>query len=178
MQQLRRVARVRESGWLERSVVTVRDINGLVLLEKDEIIKPNSTMEVLSQLKPSFEGIGKMGYDDIALRKYPAVERINHVHTPGNSSGIVDGASAVLIGNEIAVRDLKLTPRGRIVSTAVLATDPTLMLAGPGPAAKKCLAKAGMTTKDIDLFEINEAFSSVVLRFMRDMEIPHEITNV
>jgi acetyl-CoA C-acetyltransferase len=178
LESQRRAAHARDSGWFDRSVVPVRDINGLPVLEKDEFIKPNTSMAALANLKPSFESMGKMGYDDIALRKYPSVERINHVHTPGNSSGIVDGASAVLIGNEKIARELNLAPRGRIVATAVLATDPVIMLSGPGPAAKKCLARAGMTTRDIDLFEINEAFASVVLRFMQDLDIPYEITNV
>jgi acetyl-CoA C-acetyltransferase len=178
LESQRRAAHARDSGWFDRSVVPVRDINGLPVLEKDEFIKPNTSMAALAKLKPSFESMGKMGYDDIALRKYPSVERINHVHTPGNSSGIVDGASAVLIGNEKIARELNLAPRGRIVATAVLATDPVIMLSGPGPAAKKCLARAGMTTRDIDLFEINEAFASVVLRFMQDLDIPYEITNV
>ncbi|GAB3628417.1 acetyl-CoA acetyltransferase [Pandoraea terrae] len=178
LESQRRAVRARDSGWFDRSVVPVRDINGVTILEKDEFIKPGTTMEGLAALKPSFEAMGNLGYDEICLRKYTSVDRVRHVHTPGNSSGIVDGASAVLIGSEKAGRDLGLTPRGRIVATAVLATDPIIMLAGPGPAAKKCLAKAGMTTKDIDLFEINEAFASVALRFMKDLDIAHEITNV
>jgi len=135
-------------------------------------------MDILGGLRPSFANLGAMGFDDLMMRKYPQIPAINHVHTGGNSSGIVDGASAVLIGSEQAGKDLGLTPRGRIVATAVLATDPTIMLIGPGPAAKKVLAKAGMTTADIDLFEINEAFASVALRFMKDLDISHEITNV
>jgi len=178
LESQRRAARARDSGWFNRSVVPVRDINGMVVLEKDEFIKSGTTMEALAALKPSFEAMGKLGYDDICLRKYTSVERIEHVHTPGNSSGIVDGASAVLIGSEKVARDLGLRPRGRIVATAVLATDPIIMLSGPGPAAKKCLAKAGLTTRDIDLFEINEAFASVAMRFMKDLDIPQEITNV
>ncbi|MDB5969965.1 MAG: acetyl-CoA C-acetyltransferase [Hydrocarboniphaga sp.] len=178
LESQRRATRARDSGWFDRSVVPVRDLNGLVILEKDEFIKPGTTMDGLAKLKPSFDGLGKIGFDDIALRKYPQVERIHHVHTPGNSSGIVDGASAVLIGSEKIGKELGLRPRARIVATAVLATDPVIMLTGPGPAAKKCLARAGMTTKDIDLFEINEAFASVVLRFMRDLDISPEITNV
>ena len=112
------------------------------------------------------------------LRKYPQLPNIDHVHTPGNSSGIVDGAAAVLVGSEKAGKNLGLVPRGRVVATAVLATDPTIMLIGPGPAAKKVLAKAGMTIADIDLFEINEAFASVAMRFMQDLDISHEVTNV
>jgi acetyl-CoA C-acetyltransferase len=178
LESQKRAARARDLGWFDRSVVPVTDINGLVILDRDEFIKPNTTMAGLAQLKPSFEAIGKMGYDDMALRKYSSVERIRHVHTPGNSSGIVDGASAVLIGNERIGRELGLEPRARVVATAVLATDPIIMLTGPGPAAKKCLAKAGMTISAIDLFEINEAFASVAMRFMRDLDISHGVTNV
>jgi len=178
LESQRRAARARDSGLFDRSVVPVRDINGVVVLEKDEFIKPGTTMEALGQLKPSFDAMGKLGYDDIALRKYPQVARINHVHTAGNSSGIVDGASAVMIGSERVGKQLKLAPRGRIVATAVLATEPTIMLTGPGPAAKKVLAKAGLSVRDIDLFEINEAFASVALRFMKDLDISPDITNV
>jgi acetyl-CoA C-acetyltransferase len=121
---------------------------------------------------------GSMGFDDVILAKYNTLDRIDHVHTPGNSSGIVDGASAVMIGSEKAGNDLGLKPRGRILATAVLATDPIIMLTGPGPAAKKCLGKAGLTPADIDLWEINEAFASVVLRYMQDLELDPEITNV
>lgn len=173
-----RAAHARDNGYFDRSVVPVRDINGLVVLERDEFIKPATTLEGLAQLKPSFAAMGKVGYDDIALRKYPQVARIEHIHTAGNSSGIVDGASATLLGSERMGKELGLTPRARIIATAVLSTEPTLMLAGPGPAAKKALAKAGLTVQDIDLFEINEAFASVALRFMRDLDISPEITNV
>lgn len=173
-----RAAHARDSGYFDRSVVPVRDVNGLVVLERDEFIKPGTTMEALAQLKPSFASMGKVGYNDIALRKYPQVARIEHIHTAGNSSGIVDGASATLLGSELAGQQLGLEPRARIVATAVLSTEPTLMLAGPGPAAKKALAKAGLRVQDIDLFEINEAFASVALRFMRDLDISPEITNV
>ncbi|MCA0900524.1 acetyl-CoA C-acetyltransferase [Microbulbifer agarilyticus] len=173
-----RAAHAQQNGYFDRSVVPVKDLNGVTILDRDEFIKPKSTMAVLGKLRPSFEAMGALGFDDLMLRKYPEIPAINHVHTPGNSSGIVDGAAAVLIGSEKAGKDLGLTPRGRIVATAVLATDPTIMLVGPGPAAKKVLAKAGMTTADIDLFEINEAFASVALRFMQDLEISHEVTNV
>jgi acetyl-CoA C-acetyltransferase len=173
-----RAVRARDLGWFDRSVVPVKDINGLTVLERDEFIKPHTTRSGLAQLKPSFQAAGKLGYDELALRKYPRVERIRHVHTPGNSSGIVDGASAVLVGNERIAKQLGLEPRARIVATAVLATDPVIMLSGPGPAAKKCLARAGLTIAEIDLFEINEAFASVALRFMKDLGISPEITNV
>jgi acetyl-CoA C-acetyltransferase len=178
LESQKRAAHARDLGWFDRSVVPVKDINGLTVLERDEFIKPDTTMAGLAQLKPSFEAAGKLGYDERALRKYSAIERIRHVHTPGNSSGMVDGASAVLVGNERIGQVLGLEPRARIVATAVLATDPIIMLTGPGPAAKKCLAKAGMTILDIDLFEINEAFASVAMRFMRDLGISSDITNV
>jgi len=156
----------------------VVDCNGLTILEKDDFIKPDTTMEGLAGLRASFEMVGQFGFDDIILNKYNTLEKINHVHTPGNSSGIVDGSSAVLIGSERAGKDLGLTPRGRIVATAVLSTDPIIMLTGPGPAAEKCLKKAGLEKSDIDLWEINEAFASVAMRYMKDLGIDHEITNV
>jgi acetyl-CoA C-acetyltransferase len=173
-----RAAHAQANGYFDRSVVPVKDLNGLTILEKDDFIKPNTTMEILGKLRASFEPMGQLGYDDMILRKYPQLTAINHVHTPGNSSGIVNGASAVLVGSEQAGKDLGLTPRGRVVATAVLSSDPIIMLTGPGPAAKKVLAKAGMTTADIDLFEINEAFASIGLRFMQDLDISHDVTNV
>jgi len=178
MESQRRAAHARDSGYFDRSVVPVVDESGLTILERDDFIKPDTTLEGLGGLNASFEMIGQFGFDDVILRKYPMLDHIEHVHTPGNSSGIVDGSSAVLIGSEKAGRDLGMTPRGRIVATAVLATDPIIMLTGPGPAAKKCLDKAGLKKEDIDLWEINEAFASVALRYMRDLEIDHEITNV
>ena len=178
LESQRRATRARDSGWFDGSVVPVKDCNGLTILERDDFIKPDTTLEALAGLKPSFQMMGQLGFDDVILAKYTTLERINHVHTPGNSSGIVDGASAVLIGSEKAGRDLGLTPRARIVATAVLSTDPTIMLVGPGPAAKKCLEKAGLGVADIDLWEINEAFAAVPLRYMKDLGIDHEITNV
>jgi len=178
LESQRRAAHARDSGWFDRSVVPVRDCNGLTILERDDFIKPDTTMEGLGGLKASFEQAGQLGFDDVILAKYTTLEKINHVHTPGNSSGIVDGSSAVLIGSEKAGKDLGLKPRARIVATAVLATDPIIMLIGPGPAAKKCLQKAGLTVADIDLWEINEAFASVALRYMKDLEIDHAVTNV
>lgn len=174
----RRAAHARDNGYFDRSVVPVLDKNGLVILDKDDFIKPGTTLEALAGLKASFEMVGQFGFDDTLLRKYNTLDKINHVHTPGNSSGIVDGASAVLIGSEKAGTDLGLTPRGRVVATAVLARDPIIMLIGPGPAAKKCLDKAGLSVADIDLWEINEAFASVALRYMKDLGIDHSITNV
>lgn len=178
MESQRRAAHARDNGWFDRSVLPVRDVNGTVVLERDDFIKPGTDMQTLGGLKPSFAQMGALGMDEMAIAKYPQVNRIDHVHTPGNSSGIVDGASAVLIGSEKAGRDAGLEPRGRIVAAAVLATDPVIMLTGPGPAAKKCLAKAGLTRDDVDIWEINEAFASVALRYMRDLDIDPEITNV
>lgn len=171
-------AKARDSGWFDRSVVPIRDENGLIILEKDDFIKPDTDMQTLGSLKPSFAGPGAMGYDEVALVRYPHVERINHVHTPGNSSGIVDGASLVMVGNEKIGKELGLTPRGRVRAIALTATDPTIMLTGPGPASKKALEKAGLTIDDIDLVEINEAFASVALRLQRDLNVPDEKLNV
>ena len=174
----RRAAHGRDNGYFDRSVVPVLDKNGLVILQHDDFIKPDTTVEKLAGLKASFEMMGQFGFDDIILRKYNTLEKINHVHTPGNSSGIVDGASAVLVGSEQAGKDLGLTPRARVVATAILASDPIIMLTGPSPAAKKCLKAAGLTPADIDLWEINEAFASVALRYMKDLDIDPAVTNV
>jgi len=174
----RRASQARDNGWFNRSVLPVTDEIGGIILDRDTLIKPDASKQTLGALKPSFASMGALGFDEIAISRYPQVARIDHVHTPGNSSGIVDGASAVLIGSEAAGKDLEIEPRGRIVATAVLATDPVIMLAGPGPAAKKCLAKAGLAVNDIDLWEINEAFAAVPLRYMRDLGIDHEIINV
>jgi acetyl-CoA C-acetyltransferase len=178
MESQRRAAHARDSGYFDGSVVPVRDKNGLMILERDDFIKPDTNMDILGGLKPSFEMMGSMAFDEIILNKYNTLENISHVHTPGNSSGIVDGASAVLIGSEKAGRDLNLKPRARILAGSILASDPVIMLAGPGPAAKKCLKTAGLTPDDVDLWEINEAFASVALRYMKDLEIDHSITNV
>lgn len=174
----RRAAFARDNGYFDKSVVPVVDSNGLTILERDDFIKPDTTLEGLAGLRASFEMMGQFGFDDVILSKYTTLEKINHVHTPGNSSGIVDGSSAVLIGSEQAGKDLGLTPRGRIVATAVLSTDPIIMLTGPGPAAQKCLRTAGLEKSDIDLWEINEAFASVAMRYMKDLGIDHEVTNV
>jgi len=173
-----KAARARADGSFARSLVPVTDQNGVVLLDHDELIRADSSLEGLGQLKPSFEMMGAMGFDAAAIRKYSHVERINHVHTPGNSSGIVDGAALMLIGSAAKGRELGLTPRARIVATAVTSTDPTIMLTGPAPASRKALAKAGLKVDDIDLFEVNEAFASVVLKFMKDMDVPEEKVNV
>ncbi len=173
-----RAAKARDNGWFDSAVVPVRDKNGVLILERDDFIKGDSTMEGLGGLRASFQEMGKYGFDDIILKKYNNLERINHVHTPGNSSGIVDGASAVLIGSEQAGKDLSMTPRAKVRATAILSSDPIIMLAGPGPSAKKALKTAGMSKDDIDLWEINEAFASVAMRYMKDLDISHDITNV
>ena len=173
-----KAARARANGSFDKSLVPVQDQNGIILLDHDEFIRADSTMEGLGKLKPSFEMIGQMGFDATALRVYSQIERINHVHTPGNSSGIVDGAALMLIGSEAKGRALGLQPRARIVVTAVTSTDPTIMLTGPAPATRKALAKAGLRVEDIDLFEVNEAFASVVLKFIKDMAIDPDKVNV
>ena len=174
----KKAARAREAGLFKDSVVPVTDAIGDVILGEDEFIKAHTTMEGLAALKISFEAMGAMGYDSVALRRYPQVERIRHVHTAGNSSGIVDGAAAVLIGSEAKGRELGLTPRARVVATALSGADPTIMLTGPMPAARKALLKAGLTIDQIDLFEINEAFAVVPMKFMKEMGVPEEKVNV
>ncbi|MDF3933954.1 acetyl-CoA C-acetyltransferase [Pseudomonas citronellolis] len=173
-----KAAKARAEGLFARSLVPVSDQNGVILLDHDEFIRADSTLEGLGALKPSFEMMGQMGFDASALRKYSHVERIEHVHTPGNSSGIVDGAAAMLIGSEAKGRELGLKPRARIVATAVTSTDPTIMLTGPAPATRKALAKAGLRVDEIDLFEVNEAFASVVMKFMKDMGVAESKVNV
>ena len=174
-----RAAKAIADGAFARSVIPVRDLNGEIVLDHDEFVRPGTTPESLAGLKPSFEGIGEMGgFDAVALQKYHWVEKINHVHTPGNSSGIVDGASLCVIGSEQAGRDNGLTPRARILSVSSVGSEPTIMLTGPAPSAEKALAKAGLTVDDIDLFEVNEAFAAVVMKFMKDLNVPHEKVNV
>lgn len=173
-----KAAHARSSGYFKKSLAAVKDMNGVTLLEEDEFIKPNSSMETLAKLKPAFLAPGEAMYDAVAQFKYPQVDRITHVHTAGNSSGIVDGAALVLMGSEEKGRALGLTPRARVVSAAVIGAEPIIMLAGPAPAARKALAKAGLKIEDIDLFEVNEAFSAVVLRFIQEMKIDPERVNV
>jgi acetyl-CoA C-acetyltransferase len=166
-------------GYFAKSVVPVRDINGVTVLEHDEHRRPGTTVETLGKLRPAFDGIGAMaGFDAVALQKYHWVERIDHVHTGGNSSGIVDGAAVVLIGNAGVGERFGMVPRARIVATAVTGSDPTIMLTGPTPATRKVLDVAGLTVEDIDLFELNEAFAAVVLKWMRDLDLPAEKVNV
>ncbi|MDH6116153.1 acetyl-CoA C-acetyltransferase [Kitasatospora sp. GAS204B] len=174
-----RAAKAQADGLFDRSVVPVRDRNGLLVLERDEYLRPGTTVETLAGLKPAFAAVGEAGgFDAVALQKYHWVERIDHVHTAGNSSGIVDGASLVAIGSPAIGERYGLRPRARIVSAAVSGSEPTIMLTGPAPATRKALAKAGLTAADIDLVEINEAFSAVALRFMRELGFSHEQVNV
>jgi len=167
-QSQKRAAHALSKGYF-KSIIPVTDQNGLDILAHDEHIRSDTTMEDLGRLDPAFEMIGNLGYDAIAMGKYTEVENINHVHTAGNSSGIVDGAAAVLIGSKQKGKDLGVSPRAKIISAATVSTDPTIMLTGPGPASKKVLKKAGMVIDDIDLIEVNEAFAAVVLRFIEDM---------
>ena len=174
-----RAAAAWSGGRFAKSVVPVRDINGAVILDHDEFMRPETTVESLSKLNPSFSAMGEMGgFDAVALQKFHWVERIDHVHTPGNSSGIVDGAALTLVGSEAAGKAAGLTPRARVVATAVTGADPTIMLTGPTPATKKVLAAAGLTPADIDVWELNEAFASVVLKWMRDFNLDIEQANV
>ncbi|GAD84790.1 acetyl-CoA C-acetyltransferase [Nocardia asteroides] len=172
-------AKATTGGYFAKSIVPVKDINGLVVLDNDEHMRPGTTAADLSKLNPSFAGIGELGgFDAVALQKYTYIEKINHVHHGGNSSGIVDGAALVLIGSEEAGKNSGLTPKARIVSTATSGADSTIMLTGPTPAAKKALDRAGLTIEDMDLVEINEAFASVVLKFQKDLNVPDEKLNV
>lgn len=166
-------------GYFTKSVVPVKDSNGVTVLDHDEHRRPGTTVQALAALKPSFAGVGEAaGFDAVAMQKYTSVEKINHVHHGGNSSGIVDGAALVLIGTEQAGARFDLTPRARIVATAVTGSEPTIMLTGPTPATLKALSLAGLSVDDIDLFELNEAFASVVLKFQKDLQIPDEKLNV
>src|ERR1700750_3248008 len=174
-----RAAAAQAEGRFKDSVIPVKDLNEHVVLDNDEFIRPGTTVETLGNLKPSFEAIGEMGgFDAVALQKYHWIEKINHVHTPGNSSGIVDGASLLAIGNEQTGDELGLEPKARVLASAAHSADPTIMLTGPAPASKKALAKAGITVDQLDLVEINEAFAAVVLRFVRDMGLDMEKVNV
>ena len=178
LESQKRAAHARASGYFSHSLVPVTDFLGQVILAEDEFIKPQTTLEGLASLKPAFDQMGGMGFDQVALTRYPQVERIQHVHHAGNSSGIVDGAAALLIGSEAAGKTHDFTPRARIVAAALSGADPTIMLTGPMPAARKALAKAGLTIDQIDLFEVNEAFAAVVMRFMKEMGVSHDRVNV
>jgi acetyl-CoA C-acetyltransferase len=175
----KRAGKAWEEGRFKKSVVPVKDVNGIALLDKDEHMRPTTTMQTLAALNPSFVQMGDMaGFDAVAVQRYPEIEKINHVHTPGNSSGIVDGAAAVLIGNAAAGKRAGLKPRAKIKAFANIGSEPAIMLTGPIPVSEKVLKKAGMSKKDIDLWELNEAFASVVLRYMQALDIPHDKINV
>jgi len=175
----RRAANAWEEGRFRKSVVPVKDVIGQVLLEHDEIVRPGTTAEDLGQLRPAFQMPGEQaGFDAVAIQRYPDVERIDHRHTAGNSSGIVDGAAAVLVGNQEIGEQFGMKPRARIRAFASVGSEPTIMLTGPMPATEKVLKRAGMTTSDIDLFELNEAFAAVVLRYMQQLELDPEKINV
>ncbi|MGC1429875.1 MAG: acetyl-CoA C-acetyltransferase [Albidovulum sp.] len=176
----RRAAKAWKDKRFANSVVTIRDQNGLAILDHDEYMRPGTDMQALGALKPAFKDMGEVmpGFDKIALMKYPHLERINHIHHAGNSSGIVDGAAAVLIGNKEFGEAHGLKPRARIRATAKIGTDPTIMLTGPVPVTEKILKDSGMSISDIDLFEVNEAFASVVLRFMQAFNVDHDKVNV
>jgi acetyl-CoA C-acetyltransferase len=175
----RRAAFAQQSGYFDRSIVPVKDVIGEVALARDEYLRPGTTMADLAKLKPAFTQMGEDGgFDAVALMRYPQVEAINHVHTAGNSSGIVDGAAAVLVGSRKAARKAGLTPRARIRAFASIGSEPTIMLTGPAGSARKALKRAGMKPKDIDLWEINEAFAAVVLRFVRDLDLSLDNVNV
>ena len=165
-------------GYFNQSIIAVKDKAGVTILAQDEFIKPTTTAEGLAKLNPSFAMMGQMGFDAIALQKYPEVQNINHVHHAGNSSGIVDGAALVLLASEKAVKEQGLKPRAKVLATALVGSDPTIMLTGPAPAARKALAKAGLTIDDIDLFEVNEAFAAVVMRFITELKVDPAKVNV
>ncbi|WP_066266536.1 acetyl-CoA C-acetyltransferase [Hydrogenophaga palleronii] len=175
----RRAAHAWREGYFGKSVVPVRDLNGLVILERDEHVRGDTSMDTLAKLEPSFTVQGeKMGFDALALHRYPQLGGIEHIHHAGNSSGIVDGASAVLIGTKEAAAAQGLKPRARVRAFGTVSTEPTIMLTGPAPAAQAALKRAGMHARDVDLFECNEAFASVVLRFMEVLDVPHDRVNV
>lgn len=175
----RRAAHAWDNGYFDNSVIPIKDHIGMTLLEKDEHMRPGTSMDDLASLKAAFEIMGdQAGFDSVALQKYPELEAINHVHTGGNSSGIVDGSAAMLLGSKEIGDSMGLKPRAKIVGFSSIGTDPTIMLTGPTPSAEKVLARCGMTTDDIDLFELNEAFASVVMLFMKKLDIPHDKINV
>lgn len=174
----KKAAAAQANGYFNKSVIAVKDKAGVTILAKDEFIKPTTTAESLGKLNPSFAMMGQMGFDAIALQKYPEVATVNHVHHAGNSSGIVDGAAVVLVASEKAVKEQNLKPRAKVLSTALVGSDPTIMLTGPAPAARKALDKAGLTIDDIDLFEVNEAFAAVVMRFITELNVDPAKVNV
>jgi acetyl-CoA C-acetyltransferase len=174
----KRAANAWKNGYFKKSVTPVKDINGLTILDRDEHMRPDTTMQSLASLQPAFQMPGEFAFDAVAQQRYPEVEQINHVHHAGNSSGIVDGAAAVLMGTKEAGRAAGLKPRARIRAFASIGSEPSIMLTGPTYVTEKVLKRAGMKVEDIDLYELNEAFASVVLRFMKHLNIPHEKVNV
>jgi acetyl-CoA C-acetyltransferase len=175
----KRAAHAWKQGWFDNSIVPITDHIGRVALDRDEHMRPDATLESLGGLKPSFVMMGEQGgFDAVILQRYPDVEKVIHMHTPGNSSGIVDGAAAVLVGHAEAGKRMGLKPRARIRSFASIGSEPSIMLTGPAPATEKVLKRAGMSTSDIDLFELNEAFAAVVLHYMNLLNIPHDKINV
>jgi acetyl-CoA C-acetyltransferase len=174
----KRAAQAWKEGYFKKSVVPVTDDLGLTILDRDEHMRPDSTMQSLGALKPAFAEFGAAGFDAVAIQRYPQVEAINHVHHAGNSSGIVDGAAAVLLGTREAGERNNLKPRARVRAFSSIGSEPCIMLTAPADVSRKVLKRAGMTLNDIDLIEINEAFASVVLRFMREMDAPHDKLNV
>ncbi|AMK19593.1 MULTISPECIES: acetyl-CoA C-acetyltransferase [Sphingobium] len=178
LESQRRSAESQRSGAFDRAIVPVKDVIGQVVLDRDEYLRPNTTMDSLSGLKPAFTDLGALAFDAVALQRYPQVEAIDHVHTGGNSSGIVDGAAAVLVGNREFGVAADLKPRARIRAFTNIGSEPTIMLTAPADVTRKLLTRTGMTTADIDLFEINEAFASVVLRFMKYLDLDPSTVNV
>jgi acetyl-CoA C-acetyltransferase len=178
LQSHKRAAIARKNGYFNKSVIPVLDANGLTILDNDETIREDATMDALKKLEPSFAMMGEFGFDAVAMLKYTQVEQINHVHTPGNSSGIVDGAALTLVGSKEMGDKLGLKARARILSAAVTSADPTIMLTGPAYSARKALQIAGMSPKDIDIYEMNEAFASAVLKFQCELDIDDNILNV
>ncbi|WP_230661574.1 acetyl-CoA C-acetyltransferase [Psychrobacter sp. I-STPA10] len=174
----RRAATAWEKGYFDKSVVPVTDMNGMLLLDKDETIRPNTNVEILAELNPSFAMVGTMGFDSVILDKYTTIEKVNHVHHAGNSSGIVDGSALCLLGSKAAGEKAGLKPRAKVTMAAVIGSEPTIMLTGPTPACQKALDKAGMQASDIDLWEINEAFAAVPLKTARDFGVALDIVNV
>jgi len=173
-----RAAKAWQRGAFDKSVMPVRDRNDMLLLDKDQLVRPDCSVTSLAKLNPSFARLGQAVFDSVAKRRYPQVGQIQHVHTPGNASGIVDGAALVLLGSAEAGAKWGLKPRARVIATAVVGADPTIMLTGPVPATKKALAVAGLSIGDIDLFEVNEAFAAVVMRFMSELNVSPDIVNV
>ena len=178
LQSHRRAAEARKNGYFKKSIVPVKDQNDILILDHDETIREDASKEAMASLQPSFSMPGEFGFDAVAMLKYTTVEQINHVHTPGNSSGIVDGAALTLVGSKEIGEALGLKPRARIVAAAVTSSEPTIMLTGPAFSARKALKVAGMNAKDIDIYEMNEAFASAVLKFQRELDIDDNKLNV